>query len=383
MASVYKRKEDRTKKGAKWIASWKDEAGKWRQRVAYADKAASLDLARHLEEQANRVRTGQAEPGEQKRREASLKPVAAHIEDYRLSLLARGDVSKHANHVAGVLLRLLDDAAVTSIAEMAPDRIEQALGRLRVSRTARTVNHALGAVKAFAKWLVRSKRIKESTVEHLKPVSGGVLAGGERYQRRSLTADEFARLLKATESGPVTRLSPKSYAYPLVEITGSERAILYRIAAATGFRANELRSLVPESFNLEGNEPTITVTAAYTKNGKTAVQPIPRALADLLRSWLATRESGKPVLPVPTKTAKLLKRDLIAAGIDPGNPKTGVIDFHALRHTYITHLVESGANVKLVQTLARHSTITLTLDRYTHVRDEDLRDVVEGKGKSS
>ncbi len=44
-----------------------------------------------------------------------------------------------------------------------------------------------------------------------------------------------------------------------------------------------------------------------------------------------------------------------------------VADFHALRHTFITRLVKAGVNPKEAQTLARHSTITLTMDRYAHV----------------
>src|SRR5436190_14645975 len=42
-------------------------------------------------------------------------------------------------------------------------------------------------------------------------------------------------------------------------------------------------------------------------------------------------------------------------------------DFHSFRHTFITRLVKAGVKPKDAQTLARHSTITLTMDRYTHV----------------
>ena len=46
-------------------------------------------------------------------------------------------------------------------------------------------------------------------------------------------------------------------------------------------------------------------------------------------------------------------------------------DFHCLRHTFITALAGSGVTPKTAQTLARHSTITLTMDRYTHVGIHD------------
>src|SRR5262245_58601319 len=41
-------------------------------------------------------------------------------------------------------------------------------------------------------------------------------------------------------------------------------------------------------------------------------------------------------------------------------------DFHSLRHTFITRLVRAGVKPKEAQALARHSTITLTMDRYAH-----------------
>jgi hypothetical protein len=44
-----------------------------------------------------------------------------------------------------------------------------------------------------------------------------------------------------------------------------------------------------------------------------------------------------------------------------------VFDFHALRHQFISNLAAAGVHPKVAQTLARHSTITLTMDRYTHL----------------
>ena len=44
-----------------------------------------------------------------------------------------------------------------------------------------------------------------------------------------------------------------------------------------------------------------------------------------------------------------------------------VADFHSLRHTFISNLAASGVHPKVAQQLARHSTITLTMDRYSHL----------------
>jgi len=54
-----------------------------------------------------------------------------------------------------------------------------------------------------------------------------------------------------------------------------------------------------------------------------------------------------------------------------------VADFHALRHSYISRIVQSGASAKTAQTLARHSTVQLTLGRYAHASLLDLASAVE------
>src|SRR5262249_5190360 len=55
----------------------------------------------------------------------------------------------------------------------------------------------------------------------------------------------------------------------------------------------------------------------------------------------------------------------------------GFADYHALRHTYITALAKSNAPVKILQTLARHSTPTLTLGDYAHVSLYDQAPALE------
>lgn len=54
-----------------------------------------------------------------------------------------------------------------------------------------------------------------------------------------------------------------------------------------------------------------------------------------------------------------------------------MFDFHALRHQFISNLARGGAHPKEAQALARHSTITLTMDRYTHLGIMDLTAALE------
>jgi len=75
-----------------------------------------------------------------------------------------------------------------------------------------------------------------------------------------------------------------------------------------------------------------------------------------------------------------VRRDLERAGI-PYRTAEGFADAHGLRHTFISELIRSGANSKVVQELARHSTITLTLDRYSHATEAELRKAIEKKAE--
>ncbi len=183
----------------------------------------------------------------------------------------------------------------------------------------------------------------------------------------------------AAEAGPNLYIfGPTKSKHHKIAISGPARAALYRLALGTGFRANELRVLRPEWFTLDGPEPKITIPAEHTKNGKPAPQPIAREDAEGVRGYVERAERGKPVLIVPDRTAQMLRHDLAAAGIPYETPQ-GTLDFHALRATYVTHLLNSGASIKVVQKLARHSTPVLTLAIYAKVTDPELHKALERK----
>ena len=121
----------------------------------------------------------------------------------------------------------------------------------------------------------------------------------------------------------------------------------------------------------------MTILAGYSRNGKTAVQPLPESLAERLRLWLVAKTPSRPVFAGMTDRAgAMIRDDLRAAGIEPATD-SGVLDFHALRTSYISHLVASGASVKTCQTLARHSTATLTFDVYARASLHDVQGAVE------
>jgi integrase len=72
----------------------------------------------------------------------------------------------------------------------------------------------------------------------------------------------------------------------------------------------------------------------------------------------------------------MIKRDLARAGIDYVDDHGRYADFHALRHTFISSLAKAGVHPLKAKELARHSTITLTMDVYSHVETDELRDAL-------
>lgn len=184
-------------------------------------------------------------------------------------------------------------------------------------------------------------------------------------RRRALTIGEANRPVQAAERGPV-----------VMGMTVPDRARCYALALGTGFRAPELATLTPERFDLAGDPPTVTVAACYAKNGKEAVQPLPPALADRLAPGIATLPPGRAVFDLTDRTAEMIRVDLAAAGI-PYETPSGVADFHALRGCYISYLVSLGASVKTCQTLARHSTPSLTIGIYPKASLHDITGAVD------
>jgi Phage integrase family len=181
-----------------------------------------------------------------------------------------------------------------------------------------------------------------------------------------LSPEEAARIVQAAQTGPEAG-----------NLTGPDRAILYALALGTGFRAKELGTLTPERFNLDSDTPTVVGKSCYTKNGKEAVQPLSASLAARMRPWLATKAQGRPVFEGMTqRTAEMLRVDLKAVKI-PYETDSGVVDFHSLRGDFISYLVSSGASVKTCQTLARHSTPTMTIGLYAKASLHDINGAVE------
>jgi len=238
----------------------------------------------------------------------------------------------------------------------------------REAPAARTINRKLGAFKGFSHWLWETGRIRTDPMVQVHKLNAQT---DRRIRRRALTDDEIARLMEAAENGP-----------EVMGMAGPDRAMLYRVALGTGLRRNELRSLTPQSFYLANpDKAKVVVEAAYSKHRRRDVLPIRRELAVAIARFIEGKAADEPLFPtMPVRTAEMLRVDLAKAR--PWIPETDTkgrrVDFHSLRTSFITRLARSGVPPAVAKMLARHSTITLTMDHYAAVEDADGRDALNG-----
>ncbi len=310
------------------------------------------------------------------RRAAAGKPLTEHLADFEAGLSATGRSEMYVKMTATRIRAVLNGCHFEKWSDITAGQLEAFLAAQRKPRSERdsglsiqTSNYYTQAFKQFCRWMVSERRASESPVAHVKRMNAQT---DRRVERRALSADECRRLLSAAEASAET----------VYGMTGPDRAILYRLALETGLRWGELRSLTRGSFNLDGDRPTVSVEAGYSKHRREDTLPLRRDTAIALKAFMGPSLPATRAFTMPKRKgagATMVRHDLAATGSDYVSPipyedaQGRRADFHSLRHSFITNLCNGGVHPKAAQSLARHSTITLTLDRYTHLALADQR----------
>lgn len=231
-------------------------------------------------------------------------------------------------------------------------------GREAATLKKSTQNYHLIALRSFLKYLAR-KDIRSLAPEKIE------LARQEMRQVEFLEGDELDRLLA----------QPEKIGGGLVSLR--DRAIL-ELLFSTGMRVSELCALKIENVNLARDEFTVR-----GKGGKLRVVFLSSTAKEALKDYLAKRRDASPYLFVghdrakgvrklsgltPRSIQRLVERYARAAGI------TKHITPHTLRHTFATDLLMGGADIRSVQSLLGHASITTT-QIYTHITNRQMKDV--------
>jgi integrase len=347
-----------------WYAEYTDHTGRQRRKKGFADKGATLQLLASLERQEAHRATGLL-PAEAPN---LAKPLTDLLADY-LALKTADQLSAgHVRNLRDYLPEIFTACRWYVVTEIKPDPLRLWMGRKRDTCSPATVNGYLSAVKAFAKWAAKTCGLPASPLADVKKL---VEAVDRRRSRRIPTPEELSALLAATER------ARRRYG---MLVSGIDRAMLYRCAAFTGFRASELASLTPASFDL-GDSPTVTIAAEHAKGRREESVPLPAHLVVVLRQWLAKRIPTQRLWPGDWAANRgqhdWLKRDVRRAGIAERDAAGQVLTFHGLRAYYVTMCIEAGATVAELQKLARHKSINTTISHYARVRPESLQGIAD------
>ena len=386
--SSYRDRAGNRRKTRTWYVEIRDVRGDVRRITGFRDKRATLEMGRKLarlvplrisgeQPEASIVRWLEGLPAKTRqhlarlglldpRAVASSKPLREHLADYEQSLRDSSTTDEYVTKTVNRVTAILDGTGTTFLSDLSAASVSRYLADRRAKGlSAKSSNHYLAAVKGFANWLVRERRASENPLGHLSAVNAET---DRKHVRRPLEPDELRKLLTATRGGPERH-----------GMTGENRYWLYRIAAETGLRSNELRSLRRASIELDGSEPAIALDASAAKNRTAAVLPLRRDTASELREFLAGKMPAVQVfkMPRPENVVVMLRGDLKAAGISYRDDAGRVADFHALRVTFASLLLRAGVDVRTAKDLMRHSTIAMTADVYACTMRGSQADAVE------
>ena len=265
-------------------------------------------------------------------RVSTAKMLTEHLDDFAAALKAKGNSPFHVEVVTSRARRLLvEGCGFRFYGDIKPSKVMEHLDGMRTgsekkpSIGAQTFNFYLQAVKQFCRWAVKDRRALENPLAHLEGLN---VKTDRRRDRRPFTLDELRRLLD------VARTGPERYG-----MSGLERYLCYWLAVETSLRANELRCLTRQSFDLDVEAPTVTVEAADSKHRRQGTLMLRPALTEALRTFLSTKMPDSQAFRLPAnrkKAAAMFRADLKAAGIPHCDAAGRVADFHSFRPTFIT-----------------------------------------------
>jgi integrase/recombinase XerC len=225
----------------------------------------------------------------------------------------------------------------------------------------RSLARHLSTLRSFFRWACREGHLEKS------PAKGLATPRLPKTLPRALTLPDTERLLDAHDEGFVPE---------------RERA-LFELLYASGLRVSEAAGL-----DLDDVDFSARLVRVTGKGNKERIVPFGGAAAEALQEYLPSRaalrhraraeadgDAREPLFVnsrggrLTTRSmARLLKRRLRAAGLP------AEISPHALRHTFATHLLQAGADLRAIQELLGHASLSTT-QKYTHLDAARLREV--------
>ncbi len=232
-----------------------------------------------------------------------------------------------------------------------PERshIEGYMARLHgQGKQARSIVRAISALRSFFRFLLLDGKLKVNPLDDIEV---------PRFKApipQVLSEAEIVELIRMPDGGKTSL---------------RDRTIL-ELLYATGLRVSELITLKKSDVNLEGG---FVITMG--KRSKERVVPLGAYSRDAIKLYLETEKPNGPYL-FPNKRSGMLTRQAIWKIIRKYSTlmERGHVSPHTIRHTFATHLLQGGADLRSVQILLGHEDISTT-QIYTHVDSKRLKEI--------
>ena len=258
----------------------------------------------------------------------------------------RSDVARFAEWVSRV--------KVDGPSEVSRDHVRRYVAFMAGRGMARrSISRAMASLRRYFAWRTRDGGVASD------PTAGISVPSGQGRLPRVLTADQLEALLGA----PADDGAP--------EWRHRRDVAMVELLYGSGLRVAELCALDLSSLDLAARAVRV-----WGKGSKERRLPLSEPSIDAIRAWLVHRDDVATVpdaLFVNSRGTRIgtrdVRRTVDARASSPTHP-------HALRHTFATHLLDHGADLRAVQELLGHASVATT-QRYTHVSKERLKSAYE------
>lgn len=267
--------------------------------------------------------------------------------------LSKGPLTVQAyRYDVGKFLEYVHSRNIKRISSLRATHIIDYLGYCKSGgKSDSSINRYFMSIRCYCKYLRRSKIIAFDLTEDVAPPRNNQKAP------RIPSLEEITRILDA----------------PNVETQSGrrDRAIL-ELLYSSGLRASELCNLKLEDFKENG------VLIKCGKRSKTRTVPLTRTASIAINTYLLQYRGKLPGYLFQTITGKQLRRQLLCAIVMDYAKKAGVdeVTTHTLRHACATHLLDQGADLRLIQEVLGHSSIAST-QRYTHLSSHKMQEMFQ------
>lgn len=279
-----------------------------------------------------------------------------HVFDFLRYLKTEKNVSPHTERCyLSDLEQFFDFLGETDFAKVDHQVLRQFLAHLVKQKIRKSsMSRKLSALRTFYKYLNR---------EGILTTNPARLVATPKQDKRLpsvLTVDDATRLMEAPKDGDHTQLR--------------DRAVLETLYS-TGIRASELVGMNQEDIN-----PHDRLVRIRGKGRKERIVPIGEKALAMLQAYMAVRAGGSAPSAVFTgPSGKRLTARTVQRILGTYRKKLGIAQKaspHTLRHSFATHMLESGADLRAIQELLGHASLSTT-QRYTHLNLDSLMETYD------